>query len=151
MRRMKQGFTLIEMVVVVLIIGILASIGLPYYYRTIESSKASDAVSLGVLLSSAARMYLVDNPGGSLSCSPVDNTCILVTRNYVARRDWSISNRANTYSYSVSGSGTTTSVSVQHRPETTAYGTWGYNFDNNGVCTEVGGTSEIPTPICPRF
>ena len=40
---MKQNFTLIEMVIVVVIIGLLASIATPLYFRHVNSSKVTTA------------------------------------------------------------------------------------------------------------
>ena len=41
----KQGFTLTELLITVLIVGILTSIALPMYTRTIERSRAAEAMS----------------------------------------------------------------------------------------------------------
>lgn len=46
--RNLKGFTLIEMIVVVAIIGVLASIALPTYYTTVERARGAEA--RGVLL-----------------------------------------------------------------------------------------------------
>ncbi|WP_424245048.1 prepilin-type N-terminal cleavage/methylation domain-containing protein [Elusimicrobium posterum] len=43
---MKKGFTLIELMVVVLIIAILASVSLPAYSRSVEKARATEALIL---------------------------------------------------------------------------------------------------------
>ncbi len=53
----KNGFTLVEMLAVVLIVGILMTVAVPQYRRTIQRTRATEAIAmLKVLADSAERL-----------------------------------------------------------------------------------------------
>ena len=55
---MEKAFTLLELTVVLVIIGILAAIGLPSYAKVIERSRAAEGTSiLGALRAAQLRYY----------------------------------------------------------------------------------------------
>ena len=59
---MKKGFTLIEMLVVVLIIGVLAAIAVPQYEASIEKSRVAEALVMMKSISDAEQRYFQANP-----------------------------------------------------------------------------------------
>jgi prepilin-type N-terminal cleavage/methylation domain-containing protein len=56
---MKKGFTIVELIIVVVIVGILASLGLTQYNKVVEKGRAAEArMLLGTLRSAeTASMY----------------------------------------------------------------------------------------------
>lgn len=45
MKRKNQGFTLLEIIIVIIIVGVLASLALPRLFATVEFSRATEALS----------------------------------------------------------------------------------------------------------
>lgn len=61
----KHGFTLMELLIVVLIIGVLSSLALPQYMRSIERSRATEAMSSIKALNDAVYAYAAGRSGNN--------------------------------------------------------------------------------------
>jgi type IV pilus assembly protein PilA len=59
----RQGFTLLELLMVVIIIAILASIALPQYMRVAERTRASEALGVLATMRSSELRYKANDPG----------------------------------------------------------------------------------------
>ena len=66
------GFTLIEILVVVLIVGILAAIALPQYQRAVEKARAVEAKELLDTVYKAEQMFFLTNGSYASSFSDLD-------------------------------------------------------------------------------
>ena len=62
---MSKGFTLVELLTVVLIIGILTSVALPQYMRAIERSRATEAMSTIKAINDAVYAYAAGRVGAN--------------------------------------------------------------------------------------
>ncbi len=66
----KTGFTLVELLVTIIILGILAGIGIPQYTKTIEKGKMREAEANLYIMYMAEKMYKLDHPTtGYIDCS----------------------------------------------------------------------------------
>lgn len=120
--RASRGFTLIEMIVVVLIMGILAALAVPSYLQSVENTKADDAVGMVSMIGTTNRMFALDHngvyvtgdfpaagggscaAGGATCTAPWTGACKLVACKYLADQDWG----TKAYDYSTAGNATGT-------------------------------------------
>ena len=69
----RQGFTLIELIVVIIIVGILASLGFTQYTKVVEKGRTAEAKSvLGSLRTAQQARYLEQGSYAVLANLPID-------------------------------------------------------------------------------
>ena len=85
MQKLQQGFTLIELMIVVAIIGILAALAVPAYQDYTIRSKVSEGASLASAARTAVDVYYSEN--GTLPATTVTNTSLGLSApaSYVAK------------------------------------------------------------------
>src|SRR5213075_3540917 len=114
MKRIQQGFTLIELMIVVAIVGILAAIALPAYQDYVIRSKMSEAEAAIAACKTSVSEYLSSH--GSL---PADNSgagCSTTASQYVSSTGagWS----AGKISYTSQATGASSECTLELTPTT---------------------------------
>jgi len=82
MKRVQQGFTLIELMIVVAIVGILAAIALPAYQDYVVRSKMSEAVAALAACKTSVSEYA--STKGSFPADTTASGCSTLATQYVA-------------------------------------------------------------------
>jgi len=73
----RKGFTLVELMVVVLIVGILASVAIPLLSGRIDSSKWSEANAGAGTIRTAVRAYFAEKPAAAQALAGTMDTAAL--------------------------------------------------------------------------
>src|SRR5438552_14664385 len=82
MKRLQQGFTLIELMIVVAIVGILAAIALPAYQDYVIRSKTSEGIAAADACKASISEYV--STKGSWPANMAASGCSTLVTQYVA-------------------------------------------------------------------
>jgi type IV pilus assembly protein PilA len=69
---MKKAFTLIEIIIVIVILGVVATLAIPRMTGTTEQATLSEAVSALESLHAAEKRYELEHPGTYAACAALD-------------------------------------------------------------------------------
>jgi type IV pilus assembly protein PilA len=134
-QRTRKGFTLVELAVVIVIIGVLAAFGVPRFLQSVEKSKASEAFNYLSAIQSAEERYLAQNGTYASTISSLDVTLptpqyftvpstISVTPDSAGNPAWSLMltrNSNSSYAYTVnwtqSGFDTSSTSTIMTYPQ----------------------------------
>ena len=114
--RQKQGFSLIELILVIVIIGILAAAGLSSSGTYVDESKVTKMKAEVSTLEIAVSQYNVDHPSQTIGSGQLDDANLqkLITGGYLQKKPdyWSGNTNGCKYNYAKKDQWTTPHVYV---------------------------------------
>jgi len=133
-KQRQQGFTLIELMIVVAIIGILAAIAIPSYQDYIKRSKVSELLNVAGAAKTSISEYFITR--GNLPANRTQAGFQATTSKYVSALKW------NGTALSIIGKGDVSMVTLVLTPKTSANGV-------DWTCSAASGTQYVPASCRP--
>jgi prepilin-type N-terminal cleavage/methylation domain-containing protein len=138
----RRGFTLVELAVVIVIIGVLAAFGVPKFLQSVEKSKATEAFNFWSTVQAAEERFIAQNgvyASFTTGQTPWPLDIVLPTLQYFTLAGVTASQGADTTGAS-SWTGSLVRISTS-----SSYGAYTVNWNQNGFDT----ASTIPQTISP--
>ncbi len=131
----RRGFTLVELAVVIVIIGVLAAFGVPKFLNSVERSKASEAVAYLSAIRTAQERYIAKEGIYATAISALDITV----------PDPKYFDPVTTITTSNSTSAPTWTLTLSRKAATSSFGAYTVTFTQNGFDTANSTIASDPT------
>lgn len=83
-RHSRSGFSLMEIIIVILIISVLAAVGFPRYRLTVERTRAAEGVQILTALYNAQKAYFFENDSYTTNMDDLDISFDIDSQNFGA-------------------------------------------------------------------
>ena len=140
----RKGFTLVELAVVIVIIGVLAAFGVPRFLQSVERSKAAEAFNYLSAVRSAQERYLAKE-----GCYADSATSTSLDINQVPPKYFDVGTVIASHANAASPSW---ELTLTRKSATSSYGAYLVRFTQTGFDTQTSGTyimSTATSEICP--
>lgn len=127
----KKAFTLIELMVVVIIIGILASISIPSFNKSMENARAKEAHTTLELIYNAEKVYRLDKKAYCIAPSATSPNWANFFNPYIENPNLN----SEYYNYIITGNSTSYTARADRKGTDPRY----YTIDQTG--TKLGSIS----------
>jgi prepilin-type N-terminal cleavage/methylation domain-containing protein len=141
----RKGFTLVELAVVIVIIGVLAAFGVPQFLKSVERSKAAEAFNYLSAVRSAQERYLAKE-----GCYADSATSTALDINQVAPKYFDVGTVIACHTNAATPSW---ELTLTRKSATSSYGGYTVRFTQQGFDTTTTPSTAImntaTSEICP--